>query len=234
MRPGAIYGDIYVKKLILFAAASLTATPAMAGPLWQNVEAGMTVKEVMALYPKADRKSKYVEIKKFEPIRGCKSEVRVMLADKVVDSVVVTGEDKKCAEKLHTALLGKYGYPDHAMNGAAGGGSKGGLLGRIAGGVANQAMGAAGMGQGAGGFGGLLGEGGDGGLGGMLGGGGGNMGAMGAVGAVGALGGLLGGGGGGGKDEAALMWSIDGTILRYQRDGDEWEMSYLPTANIGL
>lgn len=214
-----------MKKLILFAAASLTATPAMAAPLWQNVEAGMTVKEVMALYPKADRKSKYVEIKKFEPIKGCKSEVRVMLDDKIVDSVVVTGEDKKCAEKLHTALLGKYGHPDHAMNGAAAGGSKGGgLFQRITSVAANQALGAAGVDTK---MGGLLGSSGDSGMGGLLGDSGGVGGVIGGMGS-----GLL--GGGGGKDEAALMWSIDGTILRFERDGDEWEMSYIPTANIGL
>lgn len=219
-----------MKKLILFAAASLTATPAMAAPLWQNVEAGMTVKEVMALYPKADRKSKYVEIKKFEPIKGCKSEVRVMLDDKIVDSVLVTGEDKKCAEKLHTALLGKYGRPDHAVAGSAGGSKGGGLLGRIANVATNQALGAAGVNPS---MGGLLGAQGDGGMGDLLG----DRSGLGNMGGVGALaGGLLGGGsgGGGGKGEAALMWSIDGTILRFDRDGDEWEMSYIPTANIGL
>ncbi len=210
-----------MKKLILFAAASFVATPAMAAPLWQNVEAGMTVKEVMKLYPKADRKSKYVEIKKFEPIRGCKSEVRVMLDAGVVDSVVVTGEDKKCADKLYSALIGKYGRPVHMIDGGTGtGGSGGGLLGRITGGVVNQALGAAGVPQGAGG---LLG--GDGGMGGMA--------DVGGANAVNAVGGLL-GGSGGGRGDGALMWSVDGTILRFERDGGDWEMSYLPTANIGL
>ncbi|WP_278190099.1 hypothetical protein [Sphingopyxis sp. YF1] len=206
-----------MKKLILLATATFIATPATAAPLWQNVEAGMTVKEVMRLYPKANRKSKYVEIKKYEPIRGCKSEVRVMLDAGVVDSVVVTGEDKKCADRLYSALIGKYGRPAHRIDGEAGGsGGGGGLLGRITGGVVNQALGAAGVPQGAGG---LLG--GDGGLG-----------ELGGATAMNAVGGML--GGGGGRGDGALMWSIDGTILRFERDGGDWEMSYLPTANIGL
>jgi hypothetical protein len=105
-------------KKMLFLAAGLLASPAWAGtPLWQNVEAGMTVEELRALYPaSADVKhhSDFTEIDGFSPLEGCKSEVNIMHKQGVVDRILIKGAGAlggKCAAKVFDALVGKYGMP---------------------------------------------------------------------------------------------------------------------------
>lgn len=51
----------YSMPAIMFA--SLMSTAATAGPLWKDVEAGMTAEQVRTLYPDAKQRSDRTEVK---------------------------------------------------------------------------------------------------------------------------------------------------------------------------
>ncbi|WOK36560.1 hypothetical protein [Sphingomonas sp. C3-2] len=126
-----------MKKMVLAATMLAVATPAAATPLWQGVEAGMSGRDVMKLYPKAKKSKKQIDIKKYEPIAGCKGEVNIMLVKDAVTEVIVTGDDNKCASKLYVALMGKYGNPADASQSGKGGGARGYLDGQVNKGLGN-------------------------------------------------------------------------------------------------
>lgn len=98
-------------SFVLAAALSIENTPAVASPIWQDIYTGMSVRDVMSLYPKADKNSKRVRIKDFEPISGREGEVNILLKDKAVVEVVVSGDDKGCSDKIRSALIRQYGQP---------------------------------------------------------------------------------------------------------------------------
>lgn len=105
-------------KKFIFLTAGLLSSPALAGtPLWQNVEAGMTVQELRELYPASSdvkHHSDFTEIDGFSPIKGCEAEVNIMHKEGVVDRVLVKGSGAfggNCANKVFDALVGKYGMP---------------------------------------------------------------------------------------------------------------------------
>jgi len=106
-----------MKKLLLIAVGLLSSPALAETPLWQNVEAGMSVQELRALYPaSAEVKyhSDFTEIDGFSPLDGCKAEVNIMHKEGVVDRILVKGTGAfggKCASKVFDALVGKYGMP---------------------------------------------------------------------------------------------------------------------------
>ena len=104
------------------------APPAVTGPrsaapfptgliLWRNVESGMPVARLRALYPegknvayKADR----TVLADVLIIEGCQAKVNVMHPKGVVEEIVMRGEGSiagRCSLKIITALSGKYGEP---------------------------------------------------------------------------------------------------------------------------
>lgn len=194
-------------------AASLMATPAFAAPLWQGVEAGMTSKQVMKLFPKADRSSKKIKIKKFEPINGCDSDVDVILDDGFVTEVVVSGDDSKCAQKLQMALLDKYGEPQ-AANQSAGSQNSGGLKGLVGSQIRGQVGGQ------------LEGQ-----LGSQLRGLGMGQSVPGMGLATSMVGRMF---GGRSRSSQDTVWFNEGVMLRYEMNGDKWSMTYSPIGELGL
>lgn len=194
-----------MKKIGLVITLSMVSTTALATPLWQGVSAGMSSKEVMAIFPRGDRSSKKIEIKKFQPTPGCDSDVTILLPNKRVTEVVVSGKDRKCASKIYTALIGKYGDPNNANENSNQRQSQG--LGGAANSYVNRQVGNFASQQGLSGAG---------------------------VGiATSIVGGLFGGGGDDSKKREAA-WFNDGVMMRFEVDDEKWTMTYSPMDSLGL
>src|SRR6185312_1350554 len=93
------------------------ASPAAAQPLWQNVESGMKVAQLRALYP-AGGKVSYVNdevvLHDYAVTNKCSADVHIRLSAGVVKSVDVKGGsalDQHCAEAVQDGLSAKYGPP---------------------------------------------------------------------------------------------------------------------------
>jgi hypothetical protein len=101
-----------MKKLVLALALASLGTAASAGPvLWQDIEAGMTPEQVEKLYP-AGKKVKHG--KGWTNLSGvqvvdCKGNALVEYKQGVVARIKIFGTG--CADRLFTALVGKYGDP---------------------------------------------------------------------------------------------------------------------------
>lgn len=100
--------------LLLSLAA---ASPASAQPLWQNVEFGMNLAQLRALYP-AGGKVSYagdeVVLHDYAVTAKCSADVHIRLAAGSVKSVDVKGRsalDQHCAEAVQDGLSAKYGPP---------------------------------------------------------------------------------------------------------------------------
>src|SRR6185369_1081366 len=114
---------------IIFALLGMTASPALAGtPLWQNVEEGMTVQQVQALYPNGQLHrggvfhGGHLDIPDYRPIPDCPSTVHVYFEDGGAEAVVVNGRGSilgLCADQVRQALLARYGQPVEDNSGSA-------------------------------------------------------------------------------------------------------------------
>jgi hypothetical protein len=101
--------------------ASTVATPSSVAPadkiLWRNIESGMTVAQLRALYPAGPNvtyKDDRTVLSDVSIIEGCEAKVNVMHPSGVVSEIVMRGEGAiagRCSLKIITALSGKYGEP---------------------------------------------------------------------------------------------------------------------------
>ncbi len=102
-------------RAFLVMSVVLAASPAVAGtPLWQNVEEGMTVQQVLALYPAARQRRDRLDIRDYRPLPNCPSTVRVMFEAGLVLAIQVRGAPAIlgfCATEIESALRARYGEP---------------------------------------------------------------------------------------------------------------------------
>jgi len=95
------------------------ATPAASHGLvlWRNIESGMTVAKLRALYPQGSNvtyKDDRTVLSDVSIIEGCQAKVNIMHPSGVVEEIVMRGEGSiagRCSLKIITALSGKYGEP---------------------------------------------------------------------------------------------------------------------------
>ena len=103
---------------VLAPMAVLTATPAMAEPLWGKIEFGMPRAQVEALHPK-NAKTKYekhaIEIREINILGKCNAEANIRFDDaNLVKDVMIAGNPSmggRCSNDVMTALSAKYGQP---------------------------------------------------------------------------------------------------------------------------
>lgn len=85
--------------------------------LWRNIEGGMTVAQLRALYPAGSNvsyKDDRTVLSDVAVIEGCQAKVNVMHPSGVVTEIVMRGQGAiagRCSLKIITALSGKYGEP---------------------------------------------------------------------------------------------------------------------------
>lgn len=99
-------------------AALTTSTIAVTGPvLWRNIQDGMSVAQVHALYPEGQDVEWHNDrtvLTDVPVMDGCQAKVNIMHPDGAVKEIVMRGEGAiagRCSIKLITALSGKYGEP---------------------------------------------------------------------------------------------------------------------------
>lgn len=99
-------------------AALTTSTVAATGPvLWRNIQDGMSVAQVHALYPESEDVEWHNDrtvLTDVPVMDGCQAKVNIMHPDGAVKEIVMRGEGAiagRCSIKLITALSGKYGEP---------------------------------------------------------------------------------------------------------------------------
>lgn len=94
-----------------------TATTHHGLVLWRNIEDGMPVAQLRALYPQGPNvayKDDRTVLGDVPIIEGCQAKVNIMHPNGVVKEIVMRGEGSiagRCSLKLITALSGKYGQP---------------------------------------------------------------------------------------------------------------------------
>src|SRR4051812_5743814 len=106
-----------MKALVLALAGSflLAATPASAQMLWRNIEHGMTVDQVRALYPAGEHVKYQGEEILLEEIRitpECEADVHIHLQGATVERVVLRGGASmsgRCSNRVLDALAARYG-----------------------------------------------------------------------------------------------------------------------------
>jgi hypothetical protein len=101
------------------AQQALAATPT--GPdglvLWRNIQDGMSVAQVHALYPEGkdvDWHNDRTVLGNVDIMDGCQAKVNIMHPNGGVTEIVMRGDGSiggRCSLKLITALSGKYGEP---------------------------------------------------------------------------------------------------------------------------
>ena len=98
--------------------ALTTSTVAATGPvLWRNIQDGMSVAQVHALYPESEDVEWHNDrtvLTDVPVMDGCQAKVNIMHPDGAVKEIVMRGEGAiagRCSIKLITALSGKYGEP---------------------------------------------------------------------------------------------------------------------------
>lgn len=104
-------------RKIVFGLMLGMATPALAAPLWQNVEAGMTVEQVKALYPAVKGKVRHLDhsiwIKEAFRVgddrSACKPNVTIEFSEGVVSKV--EAREIFCSGSALSAMIAKYGEP---------------------------------------------------------------------------------------------------------------------------
>jgi len=85
--------------------------------LWRNIEDGMPMMQVHALYPQGanvDWHADRTVLTHIPIIEGCEAKVNIMHPNGVVKEIVMRGEGAiagRCSLKIVTALSGKYGEP---------------------------------------------------------------------------------------------------------------------------
>ena len=101
------------------AQQALAASPATSHgiALWRNVEDGMSVAQLHALFPQGanvDWRDDRTVLTNVGVIDGCSAKVNIMHPNGVVKEIVMRGDGSiagRCSLKLVTALSGKYGEP---------------------------------------------------------------------------------------------------------------------------
>jgi hypothetical protein len=101
------------------AKAALAARPAARQGivLWRDVEDGMSVARLHALFPQGQNvvyKNDRTILGNVEIIPGCEAKVNIMHPSGAVSEIVMRGDGSiagRCSLKLITALSGKYGEP---------------------------------------------------------------------------------------------------------------------------
>jgi hypothetical protein len=102
------------------AANAVATSPPVANAdkvLWRNIESGMTVAQLRALYPAGSNvtyKDDRTILSDVAVIEGCQAKVNVMHPSGAVTEIVMRGEGAiagRCSLKIITALSGKYGEP---------------------------------------------------------------------------------------------------------------------------
>jgi hypothetical protein len=101
------------------AQQALAATPARPHGivLWRNIEDGMSVGQVHALYPQGrdvDWHNDRTVLTNVDIMDGCEAKVNIMHPNGAVTEIVMRGDGSiagRCSLKLITALSGKYGEP---------------------------------------------------------------------------------------------------------------------------
>lgn len=98
--------------------ALTTSRVAATGPvLWRNIQDGMSVAQVHALYPESEDVEWHNDrtvLTDVPVMDGCQAKVNIMHPDGAVKEIVMRGEGAiagRCSIKLITALSGKYGEP---------------------------------------------------------------------------------------------------------------------------
>lgn len=89
-------------------------TPSDRTILWQNVAYGMTVAEVRALYPDAERRKKETIIRDYQVTPECEAVIDIRHERGTVETVRVRGGAAlggRCADKVQAALGSRYGQP---------------------------------------------------------------------------------------------------------------------------
>lgn len=99
-------------------ALASVAAPAMADPVWDKVEFGMSRAQVEALYPKSDKvdyQAKAIEISGVNIMGKCDAEANIRFDDAgMVREVMIAGNPSmggRCSTDIMTALSAKYGQP---------------------------------------------------------------------------------------------------------------------------
>jgi hypothetical protein len=101
--------------VVVLPAASAPVPTALV--LWRNVESGMSVAQLRALYPEREHvayKDNRTVLTDIQIIEGCQAKVNIMHPGGFVKEIVMRGEGSlggRCSLKLVTALSGKYGEP---------------------------------------------------------------------------------------------------------------------------
>lgn len=105
-------------KLSFAILCTSFAAPAVAEPIWDKVEFGMTRAEVEALYPKGDKVSyqkNAIEISGVQITPRCGAEANIRFNDEgVVHEVMIAGNPSmggRCSNEIMTGLSAKYGQP---------------------------------------------------------------------------------------------------------------------------
>jgi hypothetical protein len=109
---------------MMIGALTLGAVPAQADPMWRDIEAGMTVEQVRALYPleqgegrKVEHKKRNTELHGFMTIGNCKPRVEILHPDGKVAGILIWMRDEgilkpTCTAEARLALFEKFGAPD--------------------------------------------------------------------------------------------------------------------------
>lgn len=98
-------------------AMSATVSAPQGIVLWRNIEDGMSVARLHALYPEGqdvDWHNDRTVLTNVEIMDGCSAKVNIMHPDGAVKEIVMRGDGSiagRCSLKLITALSGKYGEP---------------------------------------------------------------------------------------------------------------------------
>ena len=107
-----------MKKVIIAALALGISAPAMAAPVWNNIEFGMTRSQVEALYPKGKGVSyqpKNIELSDIKITEKCDADVNIRFDyNGLVREVMIAGNPSmggRCSNDVLTALSAKYGQP---------------------------------------------------------------------------------------------------------------------------
>lgn len=118
-----------ILQIVGTLAANQAGTPTIVGPqqilptvpartvLWRNIEDGMPVAQLRALYPQANHvgyKDDRTVLTDVPIIDGCQSKVNIMHPQGAVKEIVMRGEGSlggRCSLKLVSALSAKYGEP---------------------------------------------------------------------------------------------------------------------------
>lgn len=108
-------------RLLAAGAAALGAlapAPALAAPLWENVEAGMAAERVRALWPAGGavrHRGDRIVIDDFQVTERCTADVAIHLAGGSVDRVELRGAPAllgRCGAEVLETLVARHGAPD--------------------------------------------------------------------------------------------------------------------------